>query len=103
MLELLECIPLISRQLLESIRQVGLGPAPLSTLKQLAGGRSKAKAAALSMLPPQPVHWVITQFTSERFITFSLKTSPWASCCAALQLFNKTTGCREEKKMWIYK
>lgn len=27
---LLECIPLISRQLLESIRQAGPGPAPLS-------------------------------------------------------------------------
>lgn len=46
MLELLECIPLISRQLLESIRQVGLGPAPLSTL-QTARRRKDSKQKLL--------------------------------------------------------
>lgn len=78
----------------------GMGRAPSLGCGQRAGGApSKSSPSAL---PPQPVDRVITQSASEEFITFSLKTSPWAPCCATLQHFNKPAGCREERKMWAY-
>lgn len=78
----------------------GMGRAPSLGCGQCAGGApSKASPSAL---PPQPVDRVITQSASEEFITFSLKTSPWARCCATLQHFNEPSGCREERKMWAY-
>lgn len=102
MRELLECVPLVSRHPLKSIRQAGPG---LRSARRAANGLQEGEKKLLLYLLSLPSQFmgVITQITSEKFITFSLKTSPRAPCCAALQLFNKTPGCREEKKMQNYK